>query len=230
MDDGLESIDDLVKRVSAQNRPLSASSRRKSIPPKRRIIPPYSSDHSNSPQPSRFSAPKPEISKIDKPKLEVPKPEVKTETEPKSSFKLHQPKAFGKNTMLEKKISELQSSILSSPESIDKSANGVTAAAQQNKNVENPAEDVNVSEYLVNLEKKTISKPDKSMKAVKKKSEKSNKSTAKLKLGSPRKLEKMKNLRRSPRKSNSITFTQTFGLSVLTNTKLPGRIPKKKKT
>ena len=230
MDDGLESIDDLVKRVSAQNRPLSASSRRKSIPPKRRIIPPYSSDHSNSPQPSRFSAPKPEISKIDKPKSEVPKPEEKTETEPKSSFKLHQPKAFGKNTMLEKKISELQSSILSSPESNDKSASGVIAAAQQNKNVEKPAEDVNVSEYLVNLEKKTTSKPDQSMKAVKKKSEKSNKSTAKLKLGSPRKLEKMKNLRRSPRKSNSITFTQTFGLSVLSNTKLPGRIPKKKKT
>ena len=230
MNDELESIDDLVKRVSAQNRPLSASSRRKSIPPKRRIIPPYSSDHSNSPQPSRFSAPKPEISKIDKPKSEVPKSEVKTETDPKSSFKLHQPKAFGKNTMLEKKISELQSSILSSPESNDKSASGVIAAAQQNKNVEKPAEDVNVSEYLVNLEKKTISKLDKSMKAVKKKSEKLNKSTAKLKLGSPRKLEKMKNLRRSPRKSNSITFTQTFGLSVLTNTKLPGRIPKKKKT
>ena len=73
---------------------------------------------------------------------------------------------------------------------------------------------------------------DKSMKPIKKKSEKSKKSTAKLKLGSPRKLEKMKKLRRSPRKSNSIkfcTFAQTFGLSVISNTKLPGRIPKKKK-
>ena len=221
--------------MSAQNRPLSASSRRKSIPPKRRIIPPYSSDNSNSSQPSRFSAkPKTDILKLDKPKLDIPKLEVKTETrdprtEPKSTFKLHQPKAFGKNTMLEKKISELQSSIIC-PEKNDKTASGLTAAASVKKNNPEPAEDVKVSEYLENLEKKTpYNKPDESMKPIKKKSEKSNKSTAKLKLGSPRKLEKMKNLRRSPRKSNSITFTQTFGLSVMSNTKLPGRIPKKKK-
>ena len=223
--------------MSAQNRPLSASSRRKSIPPKRRIIPPYSSDNSNSPQPSRFSAkPKTDTSKLDKPKLDIPKQEVKTETrdprtetEPKSSFKLHQPKTFGKNTILEKKISELQSSIIC-PEKIDKTASAVTAAASVKKSHQKPAEEVKVSEYLENLEKKTsYNKPDKSMKPIKKRSEKSNKSTAKLKLGSPRKLEKMKNLRRSPRKSNSMTFTQTFGLSVMSNTKLPGRIPKKKK-
>ena len=221
--------------MSAQNRPLSASSRRKSIPPKRRIIPPYSSDNSNSPQPSRFSAkPKTDILKLDKPKLDIPKLEVKTETrdprtEPKSTFKLHQPKAFGKNTMLEKKISELQSSIIC-PEKNDKTASGLTAAASVKKSDQELAEDVKISEYLENLEKKTTyNKPDKSMKPIKKRSEKSNKSTAKLKLGSPRKLEKMKNLRRSPRKSNSITFTQTFGLSVMSNTKLPGRIPKKKK-
>ena len=67
------------------------------------------------------------------------------------------------------------------------------------------------------------------MKPIKKKFEKSNKSIVKLKPGSRRKLEKMKNLRRSSRKSNSITFAQTFGLSVISNTKLPGRIPKKKK-
>ena len=221
--------------MSAQKRPLSASSRRKSIPPKRRIIPPYFSDNSNSPQSSRFSAkPKTDTSKLDKLKLDIPKPEVKTETrdprtEPKSSFKLHQPKTFGKNAMLEKKISELQSSIIC-PEKIDKTASGLITAAPEKKNDQKPAEDVKVSEYLENLEKKTnYNKPDKSMKPIKKKCEKSNKPTAKLKLGSPRKLEKMKNLRRSPRKSNSITFAQTFGLSVISNTKLPGRIPKKKK-
>ena len=218
-----------MNRVAAQSRPLSASNRRKSIPPKRRIIPPYSSDNSNSPQPSRFSAPKLQISKQDKPKLEIPKPEVKVESESKAPFKLHQPKAFGKNTMLEKKISELQSSIIC-PEPNDKTATGFTAAASQKKSVKKPAEDITVSEYLVNLEKNTnYSKPDKSVKPTKKKSEKSNKPIGKLKLGSPRKLEKMKKLRRSPRKSNSSTFTETFGLSVMSNTKLPGRIPKKKK-
>jgi len=216
IDDELESIDDLVMRVSAQNRPLSTSSRRKSIPPKRRIIPPYSSqssDHSKSPQASR----------LDHFELRIPKSDVKTETKSKSPFKLHQPKAFRKNTMLENKISELQSGIIY-PELMNKS----DKETSENKNDKKPAEDVKVSEYLQNLEKNTTyNNPDKSMKPLKKRSDKSNTTTGKLKLGSPQKIEKMKKLRRSPRKSYA--FTQTFGLSVMSNTKLPGRIPKKKK-
>ena len=225
--------------------------RRKSIPPKRKNISPYSSQSpADSPQISRFSAPRPEISELNKPtadsskteaRPEMPsKPEAppipssklevtKAETNSKSSFKLHQPKAFGKNSVLEKKISELHHQKQSSETK-------PTSKITEEKSAKKQAENLNVSQYLENLQKNTANiMPDKSVKISKKKSDKSSgkktdKPTGKLKLGSPGKIQKMKNLRRSPRKPNpSSSFAQTFGLSVMSHTKLPGRIPKKKK-
>ena len=227
--------------------------RRKSIPPKRKNISPYSSQSPvDSPQISRFSPPKSQISESKHSTLNIPrpevaskpevvsepeaaskpeasKPEVKIEASSKPSFKLHQPKAFGKNSVLEKKISQLHHQKQTS-DAINQSAKTIS----EQKSAKNQAEEVKVAEYLANLGKNTANiMSDKSMKlsGTKKKSDKSTgiKPTGKLKLGSPGKIEKMKKLRRSPRKSNSSSFAQTFGLSVISNTKLPGRIPKKKK-
>ena len=246
-EDGIENIEKMVRRIYVH--------RRKSIPPKRKKISPYTSQSPvDSPQMSRFSAPRPEVLASNKPSVDSQrtesrpevsskpevrsKPEVspkaeliKTETNSKSSFKLHQPKAFGKNSVLEKKISELHHQKQSS-EATDKSIRKIG----EEKSAKKQADDLNVSQYLENLQKNTINTiPDKPVKISKKKSDKStskkpDKPAGKLKLGSPGKIQKMKNLRRSPRKPNpSSSFAQTFGLSVISHTKLPGRIPKKKK-